>query len=326
MKKSVFIILFLLASISLYAGNEIIAVMDFETSGVSEQEMIVLVDYISSFITNNHNFIVLDRRQREVVLNELEFSNSGCTEEDCQIEIGRLLSANRIIIGSLGAIGSLYILNIKLINVETGQTISNVSNQYKNIEELVMNSESTIDILFKKDRTNQDSQQPMISEEEQLRTDIKPLSPDDINSDTSSVLAIHPSENSVSQLPVYVAFDSAAGSNYPIEVNVGTSVNGMMKEEKERNKVLYSREAHSLNLSLEMYEKLKSNQIKGILQWLLIAGGGVSISSPLWSTQYDGAIFSIGLGAGAVLGGVLFALSKEEIIDLDNRPYNGFQF
>lgn len=53
--------------------------------------------------------------QRENILDELEFSNSGCTDENCQFEIGKLLQARQMIVGSMGTFGNMHLLNIKLV-------------------------------------------------------------------------------------------------------------------------------------------------------------------------------------------------------------------
>ena len=129
----------------------IITVLDFETSGVSRQEMVLFVDYLSSSVSDTDNYTLIDRRQRETILSEAEFSNSGCADESCAIEIGQILSANEMIVGSIGSIGSLYILNVKLVDVATGKTINDVSDKFDSIESLVNETETVISELFGKD-------------------------------------------------------------------------------------------------------------------------------------------------------------------------------
>ncbi len=145
------IVLLLIAVSSVFSDNQkIITVMDFETSGVSEQEMTLIVDFLSSSVSDYEDYILIDRRQREIILSEAQFSNSGCADESCAIEIGQLLSASEMIVGSLGSVGSRYLMNIKLIDVETGKTIKDVSEKYGSIDELVDGSEFIISTLFNK--------------------------------------------------------------------------------------------------------------------------------------------------------------------------------
>jgi hypothetical protein len=179
MKKNIGLIFFIMLSTLIFADEgKIITVMDFETSGVAHQEMTLFVDYISSSISDNADYILIDRRQRESILVETQFSNSGCADESCAIEIGRLLSATEMIVGSLGSIGSLYILNIKLIEVETGRTLRDVSERYDSIEKLVIGSDDVVAELFEGNQKfststdNQPETQP--SEKVTHNTEIEP--------------------------------------------------------------------------------------------------------------------------------------------------------
>lgn len=118
----------------------IMAVLNFETSGVSEAEMRLLVDYLSAQIVKSGRFRVIDRSQRQAFLSEIEFSQSDCSGDVCLLQIGRLLSANQIVAGSLGSFGQKFVLSIKLIDVQTGETIAASSDVYSSLDELLADS------------------------------------------------------------------------------------------------------------------------------------------------------------------------------------------
>jgi len=120
----------------------IISVLNFDASGISDAEVRVFVDYISSHIIETGKYRVIDRAQRQAILSEIEFSQADCSDEECQLEIGRMLSANQIIVGSLGRFGERFILNIKLIDVETAQSINASSEMYGSLEELLEDSKN----------------------------------------------------------------------------------------------------------------------------------------------------------------------------------------
>ena len=90
----------------------VVAVMDFGIKNIPRAEGEVVVDYLASAIFRTGYFDVIDRSQRQTILAELEFSYGDCTDEACQIEIGRMLSANQIVVGTLGKAGTRYIINI----------------------------------------------------------------------------------------------------------------------------------------------------------------------------------------------------------------------
>ena len=80
----------------------VVTVLDFGIKNIPEAEGEIVVDYLASAIFRTGCFNVIDRSQRQTLLTELEFSQSDCTDEACQIEIGRMLAANQIVVGTLG--------------------------------------------------------------------------------------------------------------------------------------------------------------------------------------------------------------------------------
>ncbi len=120
----------------------LLSVMDFVIENVSESEGKLIVDLLSSALIKVKKYRILDRSQRDNLLKELEFSYSDCTDESCQLELGRLLAADKIVVGSLGKIGNRYILNAKLLNVVTGEAVSSAYEIFRSIEELVDGSEA----------------------------------------------------------------------------------------------------------------------------------------------------------------------------------------
>ncbi len=144
MKNKIIIIFLALIPLLLSAQQNdekpVLSVLDFETSGIPAAEGRVITDSITSFIIETRKYRVIDRMQRQLLLNEQSFSKSGCSDESCQLEIGRMLSANHIMVGSIGLVGSKYILNIKLIDVETGETVHGDTRMYSSLDKLLEDS------------------------------------------------------------------------------------------------------------------------------------------------------------------------------------------
>jgi hypothetical protein len=136
--------LLLAAALPAQQAAPIITVMDFGGSGLAQNELMVFTDYLASHIVQTRRFTVIDRMQRQLMLQEIEFSKSDCTDETCQLEIGRMLSANQIVVGSLGRFGDRFICNIKLIEVETARTANTASKTYASLNELLEDSQNLI--------------------------------------------------------------------------------------------------------------------------------------------------------------------------------------
>ena len=119
------------------ATRPLVAVMDFQVENLAASEGRLIVDLLSSALASRQVFRVLERSQRDAILKEIEFSVSGCAEESCQLKAGRLLAADRIVVGSLGRVGGRYILNAKLLQVETGEVAATAYQVFKSLDELV---------------------------------------------------------------------------------------------------------------------------------------------------------------------------------------------
>lgn len=144
MKKLLFSVILVILATSIHSQetNPTLSILDFAVSGISEKEGLLLVDYMSSAIHQTEKFRVIDRSQRETILKELQFSLSGCSDEACQLEAGRLLQARYIIVGSVGSIGDRFLLNMRFIDVETGETLTTSSQKYNSINDMIDDSES----------------------------------------------------------------------------------------------------------------------------------------------------------------------------------------
>ncbi len=141
MKKTLSVgVMIAVVAICFAQDKPVITVLDFTASGIARQEVVVFIDYVTSHIVNTGDYRVIDRMQREALLKEIEFSQADCSDENCQLEIGKQLSANQIIVGSIGQVGTRYLLNMKLIDVQTGETLQTGSEKYATMDKMIDDS------------------------------------------------------------------------------------------------------------------------------------------------------------------------------------------
>jgi len=138
MKRCLIILLSLLLPFCLFSqGKPIIAVLDFKADGVSEKEMRTLIARLTTALFNTEKFTVIDIAQRENLLKEMEFSASECTDEACQLKIGEMLSAEMIVVGNIGKIGSRFLISAKMLETQTARTRSAVDGVYGSLDLMV---------------------------------------------------------------------------------------------------------------------------------------------------------------------------------------------
>ena len=104
-------------------GNKLrVAVIDLNhTGGLSNQEAITLTNRLRSRLVITNAFVVLERGQMEVILNEQGFQNTGCTTTECAVEMGKLLNVQMIVSGSIGKVGRIFTVDISLIDIKTAK-------------------------------------------------------------------------------------------------------------------------------------------------------------------------------------------------------------
>ena len=118
-----------------------IAIFDLETSGCSEMEAKSITKRIRTELFLTGQFIVLERKMVEEVLKEQGFRLAGCTSSECVIEAGQILGVEKIVAGSLDKLGNLYTINLRMIDVKTGQILSAArADCMGEIEDVALNS------------------------------------------------------------------------------------------------------------------------------------------------------------------------------------------
>jgi TolB-like protein len=80
-----------------------------------------VIEELTGYIVNNGNLTVVDRRNLELLQEEMNFQMSGEVNEDTAQEIGMKLGAQTIISGSITPLGDIYRMRIQAIQVETAQ-------------------------------------------------------------------------------------------------------------------------------------------------------------------------------------------------------------
>jgi len=106
-----------------------LAVMDLNCGKlVGKDECNVLTDLVISELVKAKKYSVIDRANRDKILGEVGFQQTGCTDESCTVEAGRILGVGKIVVGNVTKLGETYIVSLQLINVETA-AVENTSQE-----------------------------------------------------------------------------------------------------------------------------------------------------------------------------------------------------
>ncbi len=134
-----------------------IAVNDLVGQGVDQNSATVISERLRVELINTESFRVMERSQMNAVLNEQGFQRSdACNSNACIVEMGQLLGVEHMIMGSVGLVGSMYTISLRLVNVATGEVLFTASEDCKcPIEEVL--TTATIRIAGKLDLAIQKS-------------------------------------------------------------------------------------------------------------------------------------------------------------------------
>ena len=118
------------AAISAQA-KESYAVVDLEGRGISALEAATLTDRMRSELVKTGAVTVVERGQMQQILSEQDFQMTGCTSDECAVEIGQMLGVTKMVAGSIGKIGSTFTVDLRIIQVGTGAIENTMTRDYR---------------------------------------------------------------------------------------------------------------------------------------------------------------------------------------------------
>ena len=115
-----------------------LAILDLEASGISAIEATSLTNRLRNALVRIGTITVVERGQMEQILGEQDFQLTGCTSNECAVEVGQLLGVTTMVAGSIGRVGSTYSIDIRSIDVQSGRITHSLWRDYRGeIDELL---------------------------------------------------------------------------------------------------------------------------------------------------------------------------------------------
>ncbi|MBI4726919.1 SUMF1/EgtB/PvdO family nonheme iron enzyme [candidate division TA06 bacterium] len=114
------------------AGKTTISIMDLNTTaGLSASEAVMFSDKLVNDLVTANVYQVVDRSKRDEILKEQGFQQSGaCDQGACLVEAGQLLGVQKMVGGTIGKLGAVYSLQLRVIDVKTGAIDKAFSKSY----------------------------------------------------------------------------------------------------------------------------------------------------------------------------------------------------
>jgi len=109
-----------------------VAVMPFSGRALEGDAPETIASALGSDLLNTGTFRVMERSQMEAILKEQGFQQSGaCDGSECAVEVGKLLSVDHMVVGTVGKVGGTYVVTTRLVSVQTGEVLKSVTKTSK---------------------------------------------------------------------------------------------------------------------------------------------------------------------------------------------------
>jgi len=105
-----------------------VAFLGFNARDIPPSGVDILAELVRNELVISREYTVIDREYTEELLKEMEFQLSDLTDEESVVSVGNLLGVEKLMTGTIGQLGRLYIITLKILDVETG-TIERVVNE-----------------------------------------------------------------------------------------------------------------------------------------------------------------------------------------------------
>ena len=120
MKKTILFLLIMLQSWAFGQELPTVAIVAFEGRGMSEIDADNVTDRFSYELSRANKFTITEREMMSNILEEQEFQLSGCTDVSCAVKLGKILSARKILVGSVIKRGRGLVISGRIVDVEKG--------------------------------------------------------------------------------------------------------------------------------------------------------------------------------------------------------------
>ena len=115
------LILLMISAVPVFSQEKMrIAIMDLEPKDISASDAAKISELIRNEIINTGKYTVIERAQMNNILKEQGLQQAGCTDISCAVEVGKILSARKILVGSVMKLGTSIIITGRIVDIEKG--------------------------------------------------------------------------------------------------------------------------------------------------------------------------------------------------------------
>ncbi|MCP4137981.1 MAG: hypothetical protein GY754_43865 [bacterium] len=127
--KLSFILCLLCCSIALAAPKKKLVVLDFSANNIEKSYARIVRNKIELALYKQNRFNILEKKMALWVIKEKHNELLKCSETSCAIKIGKYVSADYVVMGSIDALDR-YTVTIRIIDVNSNNIVSMITKTY----------------------------------------------------------------------------------------------------------------------------------------------------------------------------------------------------
>ncbi|MFC1499822.1 PEGA domain-containing protein [Candidatus Zixiibacteriota bacterium] len=113
-----------------------VGVLDLEPNNVDPGDARAITERLRFYLGQQPAFLVIERQRMSEIMEEVGFQFSGaCDTDECVIQVGRILGARKMVAGSVSRVGTIYSLQVRIIDIETTRIEQQAMSDVTGIEE-----------------------------------------------------------------------------------------------------------------------------------------------------------------------------------------------
>ncbi|MEK6794017.1 MAG: CsgG/HfaB family protein [Spirochaetota bacterium] len=113
-----------------------VGVLDFKANSVAAMETTLVNDIFRNELVDSGKYDVLDRKNMQSIMSEQEFQQTGCTDSECAVKLGKMLNMEYMINGVLAKTSGKYFLSVEMISVESSKIEKTARVQFESMDKL----------------------------------------------------------------------------------------------------------------------------------------------------------------------------------------------
>jgi hypothetical protein len=108
-------------------GPLLVGVLELDPNNVDPGEARAIAERLRLYLGRQQIggqivFQVIERNKMETIMQELGFQLSGaCDTDECVVQVGKVLGASKMVAGSVSKVGTLYSLQVRIVDMQTSK-------------------------------------------------------------------------------------------------------------------------------------------------------------------------------------------------------------